>query len=154
MLLPPRMEWYCKRFGELTTRELYSIVALRERVFVVEQRCAYLDADGLDLAARHLWGERGGQVLAYLRILDPGARYREASIGRVVVAPEARADGLGRELMQRGLRAMTSGAPIRISAQAYLERFYRELGFERASDDYDEDGIRHLEMLLHTESHE
>lgn len=141
------LRWRDAAFAELTAAELHAIYALRARVFVVEQACAYQDVDDLDLVARHLWAapEPGGKLAAYLRLLPAGARYAEASIGRVVTAPEARGAGLARELMRRGL-ALAGGAPVRIAAQAYLERFYAELGFVRASDVYDEDGILHLEM--------
>ncbi|HWU88131.1 MAG TPA: GNAT family N-acetyltransferase, partial [Kofleriaceae bacterium] len=84
-------------------------------------------------------------IVAYLRIVPAGAKYDEASIGRVVTAPEARGTGLGRELMRRGLAA-AGRVPLRIGAQAHLEKFYGELGFVRASDVYDEDGIPHVEM--------
>jgi ElaA protein len=139
-------DWHHRRFDALTARELYAIVALRERVFVVEQRCAYLDADGLDREADHLWAEHAGVVLAYLRVLPAGARYVEVSIGRVATAPEVRGQGLGRELMQRGL-ALAGAVPVRLSAQAHLEAFYIELGFRRVSDVYLEDDIPHVEML-------
>ena len=139
------MDWHERSFAELTAGELYAIVALRERIFVVEQRCAYLDADGYDLDARHLWAARDGRPVAYLRVLAPGAKFAEASIGRVVVDASERGTGLGRELMRRGI-AMCAGS-IRIGAQAYLERFYSDLGFEIASAPYDEDGIPHVEMI-------
>ena len=141
--------WHLREFAELSAPELYAIVELRERVFVVEQNCVYLDADGLDRAARHLWGERDGAVIAYLRIVPAGAKYEEIAIGRVVIAPSARGTGLGRELMQRGLDAV-GAAPVRLSAQAHLEHFYVSLGFRRTSDVYDEDGIPHVEMLRAT----
>ena len=140
------MEWFERAFSELTTSELYAIIELRERVFVVEQKCAYLDADGLDPECRHLWATRDRQILAYLRFIPPGMKYKEAAIGRVIVAQEARGTGLGKELMRRGL-AMAGDTPVRIGAQAHLERFYNELGFRRVSDVYDEDGIPHIEML-------
>jgi ElaA protein len=141
--------WHDRAFAELAAAELYAIVALRERVFVVEQTCAYLDADGLDPVSRHLWAERPGPgrtIAAYLRLVPPGARFAELSIGRVVVAPEARGTGLGRALMRRGIAA-AGGVAIRLAAQAHLQRFYGELGFARASDAYDEDGIPHVDML-------
>lgn len=138
--------WHDRAFAELTLAELYAIVVLREQVFVVEQACVYQDADGLDPIARHLWAARGDAIAAYLRIVPAGAKFAEPSIGRVIVAPEERGTGLGRALMARGIAAI-GGGPIRIGAQAHLERFYGELGFRRASDDYDEDGIPHLEML-------
>jgi ElaA protein len=139
------LTWHVRTFAELTVRELYAIMALRQRVFVVEQNCPYLDADGVDDIARHLWAEQGGAIAAYLRIVPAGVKFAEVSIGRVITAPEARGTGLGRELMKRGIAA-AGHVPIRIGAQAHLEKFYGELGFQRASDVYDEDGIPHVEM--------
>ena len=140
------LRWHLRTFAELRVDELYAIVALRERVFVVEQACAYLDADGLDPASRHLWAERDGAIAAYLRIVPAGVKFPELSLGRVITAPEARGTGLGRELMKCWIAA-AGGVSIRIGAQAHLEKFYGELGFVRASDVYDEDGIPHIEML-------
>jgi len=140
------LRWHDRSFAELAVSELYAITVLRERVFIVEQACAYLDADGFDPVSRHLWGEADGRIHAYLRIVPAGAKFDEISIGRVITAPEARGTGLGRELMKRGIEACGAVA-IRIGAQAHLERFYGELGFVRASAPYDEDGIPHLEML-------
>ena len=139
------LRWHDRAFGELSITELYAIIALRERVFVVEQACAYLDADGYDPVARHLWAEAGA-IQAYLRIMPAGTKFAELSIGRVVTAPEARGTGLGRAVMRRALDAV-GPVPVRIGAQAHLERFYGELGFRRASADFVEDGIPHLEML-------
>ncbi len=139
------MNWHDRSFHELSVDELYAILALRQRVFVVEQKCAYVDADGLDPQCRHLWAE-DGTIRAYLRIVPAGAKFDEISIGRVIVTAETRGTGLGKELMRRGI-ASCGAVPIRISAQAHLERFYNELGFGRTSDVYDEDGIPHIEML-------
>lgn len=145
------MPWVEKTFAELTTPELYELLALRQRVFVIEQACLYTDIDGLDDRALHLWRrEEGGALAAYLRILAPGLAYAEPSLGRVIVAASARGTGLGRELMQEGMDrtwAHHGPLPIRIGAQAYLERFYASFGFRRASADYIADGIAHLEML-------
>jgi ElaA protein len=139
------LTWYERTFDALDVRQLYRILALRQRVFVVEQTCAYLDADGVDPMSRHLWAERAGDIVAYVRIVPAGVKFDEVSIGRVITAPEARGTGLGRELMRRAIAA--AGSPIRIGAQAHLEKFYGELGFVRASDVYDEDGIPHIEMV-------
>lgn len=144
------IEWRYEPFARLTPAELYAILALRQRVFVVEQACAYLDADGVDAASEHLWTEDAGEVRAYLRVVPGGAKYDEPSLGRVVTAPSARGTGLGRALMIEGLsraRARFGDVPVRIGAQRYLLAFYASLGFVRASDDYVEDGIPHLEML-------
>ncbi|MBL9014959.1 MAG: GNAT family N-acetyltransferase [Myxococcales bacterium] len=141
------LAWHAKQFDELSVHELYAILALRGRVFVVEQNCPYLDPDGYDQASRHVWAsDEAGAIHAYLRIVPAGIKFGEVSIGRVITAPEARGTGLGKELMRRGIAACGAG-PIRIGAQAHLERFYGELGFVRASEPYDEDGIPHLEMV-------
>ncbi len=139
------MNWHDRAFGELTVDELYAIIALRERVFVVEQACAYLDADGYDRGSRHLWAE-AGSIHAYLRIVPAGQKFAELSLGRIITAPEARGTGLGKELVRRGIAAAGEVA-IRIGAQAHLETFYGGFGFVRASELYDEDGIPHIEML-------
>ena len=138
--------WHDRAFAELTVRELYAITALRERVFVVVQNCVYLDADGADPQCRHLWAEdEARSVQAYCRLVPAGVKFGEASIGRVITAPEARGTGLGKELMERAIAAL-GAIPIRIGAQAHLEKFYGGLGFVAASAPYDEDGIPHIEM--------
>lgn len=143
------MIWLERTFDELTRDELYAILALRARVFVVEQRCAYQDVDGLDPRCRHLWATDEGEIVAYLRLIPPGVTYDEAAIGRVIVAQRMRGTGLGRELMRRGLAA-AGAVPVRLGAQAHLEKFYTDLGFRRVGDVYDEDGIPHIEMLRET----
>ena len=144
------MNWRWCRFEGLGVHELYDALALRVRVFVLEQG-PYQDLDGLDRHAWHLLGhDSGGDLVAYLRVVDPGRKYEEPSIGRVVVAPEARGRELGRALMREGISRSTLAWPrlgIRISAQARLERFYRSLGFELVGSEYLEDGIPHIEML-------
>ena len=140
------MRWIDRSFAQLTTRELYAILALRERVLVVEQYCPYQYADGVDPVSHHLWADVDGAIHAYLRIVPAGVKFTEVSIGRVITAPEARGTGLGKTLMQRGL-ALAGTVPVRIGAQAHLEKFYGDLGFVRTSDVYDEDGIPHIEML-------
>ena len=140
------LTWHVCTFAELTTAQLYAILSLRQRVFIVEQKCLYLDADGLDTESTHLWAERGSAIAAYLRIVPAGAKFEQVSIGRVLTAPDARGGGIGRELMKRGIAA-AGAVPIALSAQAYLEKFYIELGFAKTSDVYDDDGIPHVDML-------
>ena len=116
---------------------------------MVEQDCAYLDTDGMDFDAHHVLGWEDGALIAYLRILAPGAVYAEPAIGRVIVSTSARGRGLGRVLMREGMqhtRALYGDIPIKLSAQAHLDRFYRSLGFEVCGEGYDEDGIPHLPM--------
>jgi ElaA protein len=145
------MHWHWSRFEELGVDDLYDALQLRSRVFVLEQG-PYLDADGLDRAAWHLLGrdDDDGSLVATLRIVDPGRKYAEPSIGRVVLAREQRGQGAGRALMAEGIAGcerLWPGRAIRISAQAHLERFYASLGFERVGEPYLEDDIQHLEML-------
>jgi len=145
------IEWQMNRFDDLAPRRLYEVIALRERVFVVEQNSLYQDCDGKDLAAWHLLGTSNGEIVAYCRILAAGVRFKEVSIGRVVVHPDARGQGAGKALNQEAIRQARSifgPVAIRISAQAHLEKFYGEFGFVRASALYLEDTIPHIEMLL------
>ncbi|MCZ8110468.1 MAG: GNAT family N-acetyltransferase [Betaproteobacteria bacterium] len=143
-------DWTWSRFGGLGVDNLYDALALRCRVFVLEQG-PYLDPDGLDRQAWHLLGRDGQGVLqAYLRVVDPGVKYAEPSIGRVITSPEARGTGLGRRLVAEGVARCVAAWPgqgIRISAQSHLERFYAAFGFERTGADYLEDDIPHCEML-------
>jgi ElaA protein len=152
--LTPRIVWQWKRFAELEPAELYALLAARAAVFVVEQGCAFQDADGLDAFAWHLLGWAGQDhertLAAYLRLIDPGRKYAEPSIGRVLTTAGFRRIGLGREAMREGLARtalLHPGRAIRIGAQQRLERFYVELGFRTVSAPYDEDGIPHVEML-------
>jgi ElaA protein len=152
--MPSEIAWQWSLFADLTPNALYAALRARSEVFVVEQNCVFLDMDDADQEAWHLlgWAERGGtQVLAaYLRLLPPGCRFAEASIGRVLTAAEFRHTGAGRALMREGVRQSAEIHPehgIRIGAQRYLENFYAGFGFRPASDPYLEDGIEHIEML-------
>ncbi|MCA1778793.1 MAG: GNAT family N-acetyltransferase [Xanthomonadaceae bacterium] len=152
---PERLDWRLRRFDELPSRQLYAILAARLEVFVVEQNCPYQDLDGLDSIARHLsaWTSRG-ELAAYARILPPETRFEQPSIGRVLTVFPRRRSGLGIELMHRAIAAAAEAFPghdVRISAQRYLQEFYRRLGFEIDSQPYLEDGIPHVEMQLPVE---
>lgn len=129
---------------------VYDMLALRAKVFVLEQG-AFLDPDGVDRAAWHLLGrDAAGELRAYLRVVDPGLRYPEPSIGRVALDQPLRGSGLADTLMAEGIArcaAVWPGQGIRISAQAHLDRFYRRHGFVPVGDVYLEDGIRHLQMF-------
>ncbi len=144
------MNWTWSRFHELGVDNLYDALALRCRVFILEQG-AFLDPDGVDRDAWHLLGRDGsGALQAYLRLVDPGVKYAEPSLGRVITAAEVRGSGVGRVLMAEGLARSAQAWPghgIRISAQARLSRFYADFGFVAVGDSYIEDGIPHQEML-------
>lgn len=148
----PSATWRWCRFDELSVRELQFIYMARQQVFSLEQQCIYLDADGCDETAFHLaaWAPGHCVPLAYARVVDPGVKYAEPSIGRVVTTAAGRGTGLGRELIQRAVSQTLAAFPgqgIRISAQSHLEAFYRAVGFESVSERYLEDGIPHTEML-------
>ena len=144
------MIWTWSRFGGLGVDNLYDALALRCRVFILEQG-PYLDPDGIDRKAWHLLGrDERGALCAYLRIVDPGERYVEPSIGRVITAPEVRGTGLGRSLVAEGLARCLAAWPergVRISAQAHLEAFYAGFGFQPVGAVYLEDDIAHLQMV-------
>ena len=158
------ISWRCVPFAELTARELHDILQARAAVFVVEQACAFQDVDGADPGSWHLMGVELGpgplprsgargdeaRLVAYARLIPPGIKFAEPSIGRVVTLPPVRGTGAGRELMREALRhtdRLWPGKAVRIGAQARLEKFYRDFGFVTASAPYIEDGIPHLEML-------
>jgi len=146
------MNWLCKKFDELSPDELYSILQLRNEVFVVEQNCVFQDADDKDQKCFHLMCWNGKKLIAYARIIPAGICYEEISIGRVVTSPSARKKGLGKKLMLEIINAVKSlfgaGSSIKIGAQLYLKKFYESLGFKKTSNIYIEDGIEHIEMLL------
>jgi ElaA protein len=143
------MNWIWSRFADLGVDNLYDALALRCRVFILEQG-PYLDPDGIDRHAWHLLGrDEAGALQTYLRVVDPGVKYAEPSLGRVITSAETRGTGLGRRLVAEGLARCTRAWPgqgIRISAQAHLARFYGEFGFVAVGEPYLEDNIPHVEM--------
>lgn len=146
-----QISWSVKHFNELSVLELYQLLQLRQRVFIVEQNCPYLDADGKDLKAWHVLGHNQQNALvATSRLLPAGVSYAEVSIGRVVTHPSERMNGIGKALMEHSIRhcdAQFGPQPIRIGAQKYLKRFYESFGFKDVGNEYLEDGIPHLIML-------
>lgn len=144
------IEWQWCRLADLSIEQVYAVLAAREAVFVVEQTCPYQELDGKDLEADHLVGWSDGEVAAYLRVLGPGVRFVEPSIGRVLTTRAFRGTGLGRTMMQLALKRIDerfAHPPVRISAQFHLQPFYSSLGFRTDSEQYLEDGIPHVEML-------
>lgn len=151
------MNWYIKTFQELSTTELYKILMERTQVFVVEQNCPYLEVDGKDVKSYHLFAEHEGEMICYLRILSPGISYPQTSIGRVLVKKDYRGQGLGKELLRKSLNFIQEELKenkVKIQAQCYLEKFYSSFGFETISDEYLEDDIPHIDMLLQTSANE
>ncbi len=147
------INYTCKSFDTLTVSELYDIMRLRQEVFVVEQNCPYLDADGKDQYGYHVMGkDEGGTLHCCTRLLPQGVSYDGfVSIGRVANSDKVRGTGEGKRLMIfsiEKIRALYPEKPIKIGAQAYLKRFYESLGFTDIGIPYLEDGIPHIIMVM------
>ncbi|RBP00226.1 GNAT family N-acetyltransferase [Rossellomorea aquimaris] len=145
------MNWKLKSFHELSTDELYRILQVRTQVFVVEQHCPYLEADGKDVHSYHLYKEENGEMVAYARLLPAGVSYKEPSIGRVLVKEGYRRKGLASELVKRGLDFIhdeLGERSVKIQAQEYLREFYGSFGFRAITETYLDDGIPHIDMVL------
>ena len=145
--------WSCLPLQALDAEGVYEMLALRNEVFVVEQRCLYQDTDGRDRDCLHVMGrDAAGRLLAYARLLPPGLKGPQqlrAAIGRVLTAPSLRGQGQGRPLVRQALRECEQrwpGVGQELSAQAHLQAFYESVGFHAVSPVYDEDGIPHIDM--------
>ncbi len=150
--------WDLRTFDELTPSELYTILQLRQKIFVVEQDCPYLDCDNKDQNSHHLLGWDTSlephKLIAYLRIQPPKDRGSACNIGRVLCHPSQRGSGFGKDLMRQGISQCIALFPqhsIHISAQQYLVGFYTNLGFSISSAPYEEDGIPHIGMTFKNE---
>ena len=145
------MNTVIKKFSELSTDEIYNILKLRSEVFVVEQNCVYQDIDEKDQKATHLFIEKNNEIIAYTRIFKKGNYYEEnPSIGRVVVSKKERGKNLGKEIIINSIEFIKKeleGRKIELSAQKYLDKFYKELDFFSEGEDYLEDGIPHQRMF-------
>lgn len=145
-----KLEFKWSRLESFTALELYQIIKARESVFVVEQHCPYQETDELDLHAWHLSALVNGELAAYARVVDPGVKNSQPSIGRVMTLKKFRGLGIGRALMEEAIKFTEQTYPendIKISAQVYLQEFYESLGFQAFEEAYDEDGIPHIDMV-------
>lgn len=147
------ISFQCLSFNELTPIQLYQIMAIRQEVFVVEQNCPYLDADGQDLEGWHLMGfDDDNELVAYIRFLPVDVSYENyASFGRVLTSKKVRGMGVGKLLMQKCMELIPTlfkTAPVKIGAQLYLKAFYESYGFKSVGEEYLEDGIPHVKMVL------
>jgi ElaA protein len=143
------LQWSWLRFDDLGGQGVYDMLALRAKVFILEQG-PYLDPDGLDQRSWHVLGrDASGALRAYLRVVDPGVKYDGPSIGRVVLDKNLRGTGLADQLVVQGVACATQAWPClgnRISAQAHLQRFYGRHGFAPVGEVYLEDDIPHVQM--------
>ncbi len=145
------MNWiHYQSFSQFSPVHLYSVLKLRQEVFIIEQNCIYPDIDELDLDSEHLLLlDEKNNLIGYLRIVPPGKKFKEVSLGRIIVDIQLRGTGLGQLLVKKGMELISKNREIsiRIEAQSHLEKFYSELGFKTTSKPYDVDGISHIEML-------
>jgi ElaA protein len=149
---PTKMTWTTKTFDQLDVQTLYDILAARQDVFIVEQHCPFHEIDRIDLYCHHLMAWTGNDLAAYARIVPPGLRFNEPSIGRILTSSDFRSSGLGRELFHRAIdltQQLFPGQNICLSGQLYLDKFYREFGFQPVSQIYLEDDIPHQDMILY-----
>ena len=147
------IKFICKHYNRLNKAELYELMQLRQEIFIVEQNCPYVDADGKDLHAWHFFGRNeSGQLVVYTRLLPAGISYSDyASIGRVMAHKSVRGSGAAQFLMKESIKRLKKLCPndkIKIGAQAHLKRFYETFGFQQSGEEYDEDGIPHMPMIL------
>ncbi|MGV6846391.1 MAG: GNAT family N-acetyltransferase [Lutibacter sp.] len=139
------LQIFCKSFSELSKNELYRLLKLRSEVFVVEQNCVYQDIDGKDQKALHILGYKNKKLIAYTRLFKSGDYFKEASIGRVVVAKNERNHDYGHEIIKASIKAINDNfieSKITISAQEYLQKFYESHGFKKMGN-----GIPHIKMI-------
>ena len=135
----------------ISKEELYDVLSLRQRVFIIEQDCFYEDLDYSDQDANHLLLYEDKKLIGYSRVFSPGVKYDAASIGRIVTDLDYRGMGYGKSITQESIQFLKNNFPesdISISAQYRLIDFYENLGFEREGSVYLEDDIEHIKMTL------
>ena len=140
-----------KTFKELSLDDLYAILNLRQKVFVLEQDCPYIDADYSDQDAFHLLAYEDNDLIAYLRAFKPGIKYEGSSLGRIVTEINSRGLGIGKKIIIEGVKFLKKEYPnneIVISAQHRLKHFYTDLGFTPRGEVYLEDDIDHIQMYI------
>lgn len=134
-----------KHFDQLTTRELYDVLWLRDLVFVVGQKItSEPEVDGLDPECHHAMLRRDHRVIGTARIF---ASRNPIVVGRVAVHGDFQKQGLGTELM-RQVQQWIGNRPAELHAQAHLEPWYTTLGWRRVGDVFIEAEIPHVTMVL------
>ena len=138
-------------FDSISKEQLYDVLSLRQRVFIIEQDCFYEDLDYSDQEANHLLLYKDNKLIGYSRVFAPGIKYDAASIGRIVTDLGFRGKGYGKDITQESIQFLKNnfpGSDISISAQYRLVDFNEDLGFEREGSVYLEDDIDHIKMTL------
>ena len=134
-----------KHFDQLTTRELYEILKLRQRIFILEQGVHCLDIDDVDYKSYHIFYINNNEVVAYLRCFLETSDI--AHIGRVVTIHHGQ--GLGGKILKEGIDFCINNLnaqKIDIDAQSYAVGFYEKYGFKVISDEFILVEIPHRKM--------
>ena len=150
-MINTEIKYIWKAFDELSSDELYAMIHLRQKVFIVEQDCPYIDADYTDQDAFHLLAYEDNELIGYLRAFKPGIKYKGSSLGRIVTEINSRGLGIGKEITKEGVNFLGkkySDSEIIISAQHRLKSFYIDLGFISRGEVYLEDDIDHIQMYF------
>lgn len=138
--------WYSKRFSELSTNELFEILYLRTKVFVVDQKRVYQEVDEHDPEAIHVFDLEDSQIVAYARVFKQNEK---VTFGRVVTNPDYRGQGLGNELMQHVFTTIQKDFPkkeVEIEAQVQVEGFYQKFHFQTQGAPFLFNHTPHLKM--------
>ena len=144
------ISWKLKYYNELSIEMLYMILRIRQEVFIIEQNCNYLDADGVDQKSHHLLGFLDNTLVSYMRIVNSDPLSKHISFGRILVKRDFRGKGIGRQLMQKAIDLFSpKHDSIVMSAQMYLLDFYRDFNFQSIGEEYLEDNIPHIKMIRH-----
>lgn len=143
------MELMVKTFTQLSNLELYHIMKARQEIFIVEQNCVYNDIDDIDLTATHVFLKDKEEICAYTRLYWEEERESAVKVGRVI-APR-RGTGLGLEIMMESIKIAKEyyrPEEIFIHAQCYAIGFYEKAGFSVISEEFLEDDIPHVAMVI------
>ena len=143
------MIFAAKPFEQLSPGEIYEILKARCQIFLMEQGIVCQDMDDVDYDALHCFLTEGKQVMAYLRAYPSDTDPDTVMIGRVITLYHGR--GLGRELMEKSLQAITACIPctrFALHAQSYAIGYYAKFGFQVTSEEFLEEGIPHVCMAL------
>lgn len=144
------LNWQFKHYNDLSLNEFHDIVALRIKVFVVEQNCPYQELDGKDKKCYHLICRNGmGDLVGTMRILPEGVSFPEVGFGRITLEESERGIKQGHQMMEEALafcKAEFGKVAILLSGQKHLEKFYNKHHFFSTGKEYLEDGIPHVEM--------
>ncbi len=141
------MTSFAKDFNELSLDELYEILRVRAEIFVVGQRCFYLDPDGVDKIAIHVGlRDETGALAAYARLFPEEGVSDAWHVGRVLAVRRGEGHG-GRVMAEVERVAASRGAKLlRMEAQRQAAGFYARLGWRETGPDFDEAGIPHVIM--------